>query len=250
MTTADTARRTPLNRQRVLRTAVELADLSGLESLSMRRLADELGVVPMALYKHVAGKEELLDGMVAFLIEEIEPAVRDADWKRAVRLRVLSARQTLQRHPWARQAIESRTNKTPAVLAYMDSFIGMFLSGGFSADLTHHVMHAIGGRMWGFTQELFDDAAGPQAPDDVPPEVRTAMLQQMAATYPNVLTVATSSAHDDDSVVGHGCDDQFEFEFALDLLLDGFERLHQGGWTSRQAKLQGGRVENPGRPIA
>jgi AcrR family transcriptional regulator len=250
VTTVDSACRKPLDRHRVLQAAVDLADESGLQSLSMRRLADELGVVPMALYRHVAGKEELLDGMVAILIGEIEPAVCGADWKRAVRLRVLSARRTLKRHPWARQVIESRTNKTPAVLGYMDSFIAMFLAGGFSADLTHHAMHVMGGRMWGFTQELFEDAAGPRVPDDMPPEVRAAMLQEMAARYPNVLAIATSASHDVDSVVGHGCDDQFEFEFALDLLLDGFERLHERGWTSRQAKRQGRSLGNAGSPIA
>ena len=234
----EATRRTPLNRDRVLRAAVALADEVGFESLSMRRLAEELGVVPMALYKHVANKEELLDGMVANLIGEIDPPVHDADWKSAVRLRVLSARRALQRHPWARQAIESRTNKTPAVLDYMESFTGMFLAGGFSADLTHHVMHAIGGRMWGFTQELFDDPEGTTAESRavVPPEAQAAMLQQMAARYPNIVAIATSTAHDEGSVVGHGCDDQFEFEFALDLLLDGFERLHEQGWSSRRAK--------------
>ena len=185
----EAARRTPLNRDRVLRAAVALADEVGLESLSMRRLAEELGVVPMALYKHVANKEELLDGMVANLIGEIDPPVPDADWKSAVRLRVLSARRALQRHPWARQAIESRTNKTPAVLDYMESFTGIFLAGGFSADLTHHVMHALGGRMWGFTQELFDDQAGTTAESlaEVPPEAQAAMFQQMAARYPNIV---------------------------------------------------------------
>lgn len=236
----DTARRAPLNRQRVLQAAVALADEAGFESLSMRRLAEELGVVPMALYKHVANKDELLDGMVDVIICEIDPPVRDADWKVAVRLRVLSARRALQRHPWARQAVESRTNKTPAVLDYMDSFTGMFLTGGFSTDLTHHVMHALGGRMWGFTQELFEDAAGPQAgpPPEIPAEARAAMLQQMAARYPNIVAIAASVNHDDGSVVGHGCDDQFEFEFALDLLLDGFERLQGQGWTSQQSKMR------------
>lgn len=233
-------RRVRLNRDRVLQAAVSLADEVGIEALSMRRLAQELHVVPMALYKHVANKEELLDGMVEVIIGEIDPPVRDADWKSAVRQRVLSARRALQRHPWARQAVESRTEKTPAVLDYMETFIGMFRAGGFSVDLTHHVMHAIGGRMWGFTQELFDDAAAPkvQVPAEVSPEARAAMLQQMAERYPNIVAVATSMNHDDGSIVGHGCDDQFEFEFALDLLLDGFERLHEQGWTSKQARLE------------
>lgn len=233
-------RRTPLNRDRVLQAAVALADAGGFESLSMRRLAEELGVVPMALYKHVANKEELLDGMVAILIGEIDPPVPEADWKTAVRLRVLSARRALQRHPWARRAVESRTNKTPAVLGYMDSFTGMFLAGGFTADLTHHVMHAIGGRMWGFTQELFDDPEAPPAEDpaEQSPQARTAMFEQLAARYPNIVAIATSKIHDEGSVIGHGCDDQFEFEFALDLLLDGFERLHEQGWSSGQARLE------------
>ena len=238
----ENARRTPLNRERLLRAAVSLADDAGLDSLSMRRLAEELGVVPMALYKHVANKEELLDGMVASLIGEIDPPAPDADWKSAVRLRVLSARGALKRHPWARRAIESRTHKTPAVLDYMESFIGMFLAGGFTADLTHHAMHALGGRMWGFTQELFDDPAGPTAPPAAgtaamgAPDAEAAMFQQMAARYPNILAVATSTPHDEGSVVGHGCDDQFEFEFAHDLLLDGFERLHEQGWSSGQKR--------------
>ncbi|MBT2523537.1 TetR/AcrR family transcriptional regulator C-terminal domain-containing protein [Arthrobacter sp. ISL-28] len=232
------ARRIPLSRERVLEAAVSLADEAGIESFSMRRLAQELGVVPMALYKHVANKEELLDGMVEVIVGEIDPPLPGSDWKNAVRLRVLSARQALQRHPWARQALESRTNKTPAVLDYMDSFTGMFLAGGLSVDLTHHVMHALGGRMWGFTQELFDDSRSPNGsvPAEIPPQAPAAMLRQMADRYPNIVAIAASAAHDDQSVVGHGCDDQFEFEFALDLLLDGFERLHTQGWTSKRAE--------------
>jgi AcrR family transcriptional regulator len=228
---AEGTRRIPLSRGRVLDAAVALADDVGIEALSMRRLAQELGVVPMALYKHVANKEELLDGMVDALVSEIDPPASGAGWKDAVRLRVLSARTALLHHPWARQVLESRTNKTPAVLGYMDSFIGMFLAGGFSVDLTHHVMHALGSRMWGFTQELFD-AGTPEPLAALPPEAQAAMFKEMAERYPNVLQVAMASAHDDDSVVGQGCDDQFEFEFALDLLLDGFERLHAQNWNS------------------
>ena len=233
----EATRRTPLNRDRVLSAAVVLADEAGIESLSMRRLAQELGVVPMALYKHVANKEELLDGMVDVIVGEIDPPVSGADWKNTVRLRILSARRSLLRHPWARQVLESRTNRTPAVLGYMDSFIGMFLAGGFSVDLTHHVMHALGSRMWGFTQELFDDSAN-AAPAPVTAETQAAIFQEMATRYPHILEVAMAAKHDDGSVVGQGCDDQFEFEFALDLLLDGFGRLHDQGWTSKRAKLE------------
>jgi hypothetical protein len=97
-------------------------------------------------------------------------------------------------------------------------------------------MHALGSRMWGFTQELFDDAGGTaEGPADLPPEAQAAMFREMAERYPNILKVATASAHED-SAVGQGCDDQFEFEFALDLLLAGFERLHKQRWTSMPTK--------------
>lgn len=227
-----------LNRDRVLLSAVSLADEIGIESLSMRRLAQELHVVPMALYKHVSNKEELLDGMVEAIIAEIGPPETSADWRKAVRTRVLAARRTLGRHAWARRVIECRTTQTPAVLAYMDSFGGMFLAGGFSADLAHHVMHALGGRMWGFTQELFVDPAATEEPVAVPAAVQAAMMEQMAELYPNIAAIAASAAHDDSTVVGQGCDDQFEFEFALDLLLDGFERLHRQNWTSRPRRTR------------
>ena len=231
-------RRVRLNRERVLEAAVALADEIGIEALSMRRLAQELDVVPMALYKHVADKEDLLDGMVECIVREIDPPEPGRDWKTTIRRRVLAARRTFRRHTWARQAIETRTTQTPAVLDYMESFIGTFLAGGFSPDLTHHVMHAIGGRMWGFTQELFDQSAAPDAAASapVPDEVRAAMLQQMAQRYPNIVTIATATPHDDATVVGHGCDDEFEFRFALDLMLDGIERLFEQDWNSADAK--------------
>jgi AcrR family transcriptional regulator len=225
--------RSRLNRAAVLDSAVRLADEIGIDALSMRRLAQELGVVPMALYKHVRNKEELLDGMVEVVIGEIDPPLDTDDWRAAVRERVLSARRVLMGHQWARRVFESRTTKTPAVLDYMDSFVGMFLAGGLSIDLTHHVMHAIGGRMWGFTQEIFEDAPADGHPSP-PSDQAIAMMQKMAQRYPNIVAMA-SSGHDEGSVVGHGCDDQFEFEFALDILLDGVERLHARGWSSARA---------------
>jgi AcrR family transcriptional regulator len=209
----------PLSKERVLGAAVALADEGGVDALSMRRLAQELGVVPMALYKHVANKDEMLDGMIDMVVGEIDPPLSGTDWKTAVRQRVLSARSALLRHPWASQVIESRTDPTPAVLKYMDSMVGMFRAGGFSIDLTHHAMHAMGSRLLGFSQELFDDTA------DAGPEMDPVMLQEMAKGYPHITEMVMAITHDDESVVGTGCDDQFEFEFALDLMLDGLERL-------------------------
>ncbi|MEU8651400.1 TetR/AcrR family transcriptional regulator C-terminal domain-containing protein [Streptomyces sp. NPDC048737] len=222
-------RRTPLSRNRLLHAAVAFADGSGIEALSMRRLAQELGVVPMALYKHVANKEELLDGMVEVVVAEIEGQVLGSDWKSAVRGRILGARDALLAHSWAAQVIRSRTSPTPAVLAYLDSVIGMFRDGGFSLDLTHHAMHALGSRVLGFTEELFDDPPN-TAPQDGRAQV--AAYEAMARRYPHVTELARAVAHDRRTVIGQGCDDRFEFEFALDLLLDGFERLHAQGWTS------------------
>jgi len=229
---ADTTRRTPLSRDPVLRAAVDLADAGGIDAVNMRRLAQELGVVPMALYKHVANKDELLDGMVDLVLEEIDPPDTGPDWQQAVRRRILSARQAVLRHPWARQGIESRTHRTPTVLAYMDSLAGIFRAGGFSADLTHHVMHALGNRIWGFSPELFDEPRDDDAPAPTP-EAQAAMAAEFAERFPHILAVATAATAGDLSRVGQGCDEQFEFEFALDLLLDGFDRLRADGWTSR-----------------
>ncbi|MFI6229546.1 TetR/AcrR family transcriptional regulator [Micromonospora echinospora] len=229
---AETLRRTPLSRARVLRAAVALADEAGIESLSMRNLAQDLGVVPMALYKHVANKDELLDGMIDVVVGEIDPPAPDADWKRTIRERVLSARRMLLRHPWAPLAIESRNMATPALLAYLDSMVGTFRAGGFSANLAHHVMHAMGSRILGFSQELFDPARRAGRSGTTSADPPTGLPPEAAARFPHLAEIATAASHDDASVVGQGCDDQFEFEFALDLLLDGIERLHQQGWTS------------------
>jgi hypothetical protein len=167
----------------------------------------------------VSNKDELLDGMIDVVVEEIDRPLEGADWKTAIRARILSARMALLRHPWASRVMESRTEPTPTVLAYMDSIIGMFLAGGFSIDLTHHVMHAMGSRLMGFTQELFNDTA------DADAELEAEMWGGMADALPNIYRLYRAVSHDDASVVGSGCDDRFEFEFALDLLLDGIERI-------------------------
>ena len=212
--------RLPLNKERILLTAVALADADGVDSLSMRKIAEELDVVPMALYRHVANKDEMLNGMVDLVVGEIDPPETDLDWKTAMRRRILLARRMLLRHPWAASVIESRTDPTPAVIGYFDEMIGLFLAGGFSIELTHHALHVMGSRLLGFTQELFEDTP------DMDPEVEKEMYEAMADAYPNIGRMIAIVMHDDASRVGdRGCDDQFEFEFALDLMLDGLERL-------------------------
>jgi len=221
VTDTGTQTRPTLSRERVLAAAVGLADRDGVGAVSMRRLANELNVVPMAIYKHVANKDELLDGMLDVVVAEIDPPRTDTDWKTAIRERILSARRALLRHPWASRVMESRTRPTLTVIAYMDSMIHMFLDGGFSIDLTHHVAHTLGSRLMGFSQELFNDQADPDQPFD--PET----IQQLGKAFPSIYRIYLEISHDDASVVGPGCDDQFEFEFALDLILDGIERLKE-----------------------
>ena len=223
------AARAPLSRPRVLRAAIALADDGGIDSLTMRRLAEKLGAEAMSLYYHVANKEAVLDGVVEVILDEIDEAVStvdgppaDVDWKNAMRTRILTAREVLLRHPWAPAVIESRTTVSPAAMRYFDGLLGLFRQGGFSYDLAHHALHALGSRALGFTQELFE-------PDDPDPgeEDATGMLEEMADEFPHLVGMVAEVSHNDpDSTLGW-CDDQFEFEFALDLILDGLERLKQ-----------------------
>jgi AcrR family transcriptional regulator len=219
-------RRAPLSRERVLRAAIAYADANGIESLNMRNLAQELGVVPMALYKHVAGKADLFDGMIEIVVEEIDHTPQTGRWKPDVRRRILGARASLLGHTWSRTVLESRPAMTPAMLTYLNALTGLFLDGGLSADLTHHVMHALGNRMWGFSQELF--AATPPSDPSF-----AAQKDALPKHFPHLAAIAGAAAHTRKGfVVVPGCDDEAEFEFALDLLLDGVEALHAQGWSS------------------
>ena len=130
--------RTPLNRERVLRAAIAFADAHGIESLSMRKLGQELGVEAMSLYKHVANKDDMLDGMVDVVFSEIALPSREADWKTAMRQRAFSARAALSRHPWASGLMESRMRPGPANLRHHDSVIGCLREAGFSIEMTMH----------------------------------------------------------------------------------------------------------------
>ncbi len=226
-------RREPLNLDRVLRAAVELADQVGIDGVSMRRLAQQLDVVPMAIYKHVTAKEELLDGMVDVVLGEIAPPDLSLEWKDAVRQRVLSARDVVLRHQWARTAIESRTHRSPTVLAYMDSVAGLLRAGGFSADLTHHVMHALGNRIWGFSPELFDETHRGNTQPTVDAAGQAALMEEAERRYPHIFAIVMAATSGDASE--YGCDEDYEFMFALDLLLDGAERLRDQQWRSPRA---------------
>jgi AcrR family transcriptional regulator len=218
--------RIPLSRERVLRAAVKVADSSGLEAVTMRRLAEELGAEAMSLYYHVARKEDVLDGCVDLIAREINDAVDGIDvpaagaaWKAAMRLRVLSAREVFLRHPWAPALFATRSSTSPAILEYFDALVGLMRGGGFTNDQAHHALHALGSRALGFTQEMFNPGEAPAR------EETEAMAQQLAGQFPHLAGMLFDVVHDDpDSTLGW-CDDQAEFEFGLDLILDGLDRL-------------------------
>lgn len=212
----------PLARDRVIDAAISLADEAGLEAVTMRRLAEMLGVTPMALYKHVSNRESLIDAMVDRFIAEIGLPGVPASWRDAVRRRILAARAVIHRHTWARAAIETRTMASPAVLGHMDALMADMFDGGLSADLVHHTMHALSTRMWGFTRDVLPT---PTAPED--PSARARALEEFARSYPAIVRMATTAPH-----AGAACDEDAEFVFALDILLDGVERLHRAGWSS------------------
>ena len=216
--------RIPLSRERVLGAAIALADREGIDALTMRNLAHELGVEAMSLYYHVENKEALLDGVVDAIMSEIEEElggfqVPGGDWKTDLRHRILTAREVMVRHKWAPRVLETRTALSPIMMRYFDSLLGIMVEGGFSYDLGHHAMHALGSIALGFSQELFepDDEAAADAE-------AAAMLEQMADQLPYAVAMLQEITHDDpDSTIGW-CDDQTEFEFGLDLILDGLER--------------------------
>lgn len=217
-----TGNRRPLDVARVVAASVDLADRDGLESVTMRRIADAVGVTPMALYKHVANREDLIDRMVDHVIEEIPPTAAEIGWRDAVRTRILAARRSLSSHAWAVDAIATRTAASPVVLAYMDSLMASMFDGGLPADLVHHAMHALSTRMWGFTLEVMPT---PTVPDD--PATRASAMSAFSASYPAIARMATTAPG-----AGTACDSDTEFAFALDLLLEGVARRHSEGWTS------------------
>lgn len=230
MTQTDTTTETraPLSRSRVLEAAIELADDRGLEALSMRNLADSLGVQAMSLYNHVANKDDILNGVLDVIIEEIEAELAEreagispADWKLRIRTRCLTARQVLLRHKWAPNLMTTRTSMSATVLRYFDAMLGTMIEGGFSIDLAHHAMHALGSNALGFTQEVFES-------DDLGPEVAAIFSENPPPQgYRHLVEMAQHVQHDAETTLGGGCDDQVEFEFALDLMLDGLERLFE-----------------------
>jgi AcrR family transcriptional regulator len=208
-----------LSRELVLRAGVALADSAGIESLTMRRLGQDLGVEAMSLYKHVANKDALLDGMVDLVFAEIELPSGDTDWRTAMRDRAVSTRAALIRHPWATPLMQSRTAPGPATLHHHDTVIGTLRQAGFSVELTAHAFSALDGYIYGFAMQQrslpFDTLEEAQ-------EVGRQMFARMpAGAYPHLTELTVQH------ILQPGYDYGDEFEYGLDLILDGLERaLH------------------------
>jgi AcrR family transcriptional regulator len=216
MTKSKSATRKPLSRERVLQAAVALADEAGLEAFSMRALAQELGVVPMALYKHVANKDELLDGMVDSVFGEIELPLTDVDWRSAMRRRAISTREALGRHGWAIGMMESR-RPGPANLRNHNAVMGCLRGAGFAFAMAIHAYSVQDAYIYGFALQERD--TGFETPDSA-----GEAAQRRAATigalenYPHLAEIVTKLPES-------GYDNAVEFAWGLDLILDGLERL-------------------------
>jgi AcrR family transcriptional regulator len=211
--------RAPLSRERVLRAAIALADRDGVGSLSMRKLAQELGVEAMSLYHHVAGgKDEILDGIVDLIFGEIELPSGDAGWKGAMRRRAISAREALRRHPWATGLMESRSTPGAANLRHHDAVLGILRSAGFSVELAAHAYSLLDSYIYGFALQ---EASLPFSTAEEAAAVAEDILrQQPAEQLPHLTEIAV------EHVLRPGYDYGNEFLWGLDLILDGLERAH------------------------
>jgi AcrR family transcriptional regulator len=215
-TGTEAARRPPLSRQRALEEAVELADAGGIGAVTMRRLAQELGVEAMSLYHHVAGKSDILDGMIDIVFGEIELPPADADWQAALRRRARSARAALRRHPWAISLMESRTTPGPATLRHHDAVLGCLRRAGFSLELTAHAYSLLDSYVYGFAHQ---EASLPFDGGEQTQQLAGDFLGRLTpADYPYLVDFATRH------VMQPGYDYAREFDYGLDLILDGLDR--------------------------
>ncbi len=215
--TRSTAR---LSRDEIVETAIAVADREGLEAVSMRRLGAELDANPMSLYHHVGDKDGLLGAMLDAVVGRIAPdwpGPGDTDaWIDDLRSVILAARRVMVAHPWAAGVVEGRT-ASGAVLVHIERLLAILRGAGCDVNLSHHALHLLGSRMLGFSQDPFTvpSGQGPASPE------RAAQYRTWIQTLPRVVEMATAAAHD--GGMG-GCDDEEEFAFALDVLLDGLER--------------------------
>ena len=215
--------RVPLTRERVMEGAMAVADAGGLEALTIRSLARELGVKPMAVYHHVAGKAEILDGIVDLVFGEIQTPPPGTPWRRAMRLRARSAREVLGRHPWAVALMDSRATPGPHPLRHHDSRLGTLRAAGFPVALAGHAVALLDGHVYGF---VIQEAALPFSTPDETTQVAEQIIDQMAGAFPHLAELAR------ERVLEPGYDFGAEFDFGLELILDGLERAAEAEPTS------------------
>ena len=202
----------PLSRERVLRAAVAIADAGGIGGLTMRSLADALGVKPMSVYHHVANKDEILDGIVDLVFSRIELPIPGGDWRREMVKRANSARDVLKRHPWAIGLLESRKAPGPATLRHHDATVGTLRRAGLPVAMTAHAYALLDSYVYGFAVQ---EAALPFNGPDSATEVTEGILEHFAADdYPHLVELAT------EHVLRPGYDFADEFAFGLDVILD------------------------------
>jgi AcrR family transcriptional regulator len=229
--------RVPLSRERVLRAAVAFADESGIASLSMRKLGEALGVEAMSLYNHVANKDALLDGMVDLVFSEIDLPTAKTDWRAAMRQRAVSARQALSRHRWAIGLMESRSSPGPATLRHHDAVIGSLREAGFSIEMAAHAYSVLDSYIYGFALQ---EASLPFDTAEETAEVAQMIMKEFPADeYPHLTELTV------EHVLQPGYDYGNEFEFGLELILDGLERA-RNATSSRPAGSR--RARRPPRP--
>lgn len=220
--------RAPLTRERVLAAALQVADTEGLDAVTMRAVAAAVGVEAMSLYHHLPGKEGLLDGLVDAVAGEVQAEIDtlapiEDDWRADVRQQSLAARRVMLRHPWAPGLIGTRQTPPLSLYGRFEQVMGAMVRGGMSYRLGHQALHSLGSMVLGFTQELFTvTVAGPAQA-----EVGDATMDELAAmaeVMPHISAmVAAELHHQSDPSIGW-CDSQTEFEFTLDLLMDGLEQ--------------------------
>ena len=205
--------RVPLNRERVLLAAIDLADESGVDSLTMRALADRLGVQAMSLYNHVGNKDDLLDGMLDLVVGEIE-LPDAADWREAVRGRAVSAHDVFSRHPWASALNDSRESSGPARLRYFEWMVGTLRRAGFSLRLTTSALSVLDSYVYGFGRQELNVSTDGATPEEMAQAFRQALPPD---EYPYLTEMV-------EHALAHGLDQKAEFDFGLEIILDGLER--------------------------
>jgi AcrR family transcriptional regulator len=209
--------RIPLSKERVLRAAVELADANGLEALSMRRLAKELGVEAMSLYNHVANKDEILSGICQIVASEVDVPSDPANWKTSIRQSAISAHDAFIRHRWSCSLMMRTPSIIPSRVQWMERVLATLREAGFSPNLTHHAYHALDSHIIGFT--LWQVSFPFDTREELLDLAEDFLKQIPADEYPHVIEHAQEHLAEPDP------DEPNEFEFGLDLILDGLERL-------------------------